>query len=555
MESIFLLLAGTSTRYAIFAVLTGIALLVAAWSPRRVKPIGYLAALGLFLLACRWPLAALNIEAAVDDSQALAGAMRLSAHPIPWKYVDLNTVGPLNMLPVVALSWIGIPIEFSTSHFTAVFMLWIALGGTYLVLREEADERVARCGVLPAVLFFALTTFYDFAYSTSEHVPMALIGAGSALLWQGAWRGVVWRVLLGTTALGATPWAKLQTVPLAAWFCVAGGLLIAWRWRGERPRLWRLLAAWLAGGVLVSALFGAMILIWGLGRQWYLAYIQQAFNYKAMGVLSFSEFWRAVPDFSRHTPELRVYVVTLSLLGLMLVGAAIFVVPRRWMTLGVLAVAAMVAVYIIAAPGRLFFHYFLLGVIPLCMVVAALLDAVLDRVSTVRSRWFVHGVLAAFLAATLVPQIRGRMDRGHPGVPYKRGQIMLHVSEPARVLAEAARPGDTMTIWGWASRLHIESRIPQATRDGMTERQILANPLREFYRTRYLFDLRRHQPRFFVEAVGPGMFAYEDRARDGFETWPELREYVAAHYELLREVGSCRIFVRRSGAEESAASP
>ena len=283
MESLLLILGGTPTRYAVVAALAGLGRLAAERSPRRVGPLGYILAIGLFLFACRWPLAALNVELGVDDSQALAGAMRLSTHPIPWKYVDLNTVGPVNMLPVVAMSWIGLPVEFSTSHFSAVFMLWIALAGAYLLLRERADERVARCGVLPAVVFFALTTFFDFAYATSEHVPMALIGAGSALLWQGAWRGETWRVLAGTAALGATPWAKLQTVPLALWFCLAGGIVIAWQWRRERPRLWRLLGAWLGGGVLVSVLFGAMILIWGLGRQWYLAYIQQAFNYAAMG--------------------------------------------------------------------------------------------------------------------------------------------------------------------------------------------------------------------------------------------------------------------------------
>ena len=262
-----------------------------------------------------------------------------------------------------------------------------------------------------------------------------------------------------------------------------------------------------------------------------------------------------MPAFTEHTPELRVYAVPLLVLGLMLAGAAVFVVPRRWTELGVLGGAAVVAATIIAAPGRQFFHYLLLGVIPLSMLVAALLDGVVHRVAPARPRWFAHAVLAVFIAVTIVPQVRARRHRAHAGVPYQRGNIVLHVSEPARVLAAAARPGDTVTIWGWASRLHIESGVPQATRDAMTERQILANPLRDFYRSRYMFDLRRHRPRFFVEAVGPEFFAYQDRARDGFETWPELREYVAAHYELMTEVGSCRIFVRRADAAADAAAP
>ena len=554
METLLIWLGGTPARYGTLAALCGLALLWGAWDTRRAPRWAFLLLLGLAVLAGRWPIAAHNIEVGVDDSQAIAAAMRLSAHPIPWKYVDLNTVGPLNACPLVVLSWLGCPINFTMSHLVGLVMAWLALSGAYLVLRERGDERVARCGILPATVFFALTTFFDFAYTTSEHVPMALIGIGSALLWQGAHRGVWWRVFLGCAALGATPWAKLQTVPLALWFCLAGCAVMLWRWRADRPRLKRLVLAWLGGGVAVSLLFGAVILIWGLSRQWYLAYIQQAFNYSGMGSLSFMQFWAGVAEMSRHSPEIRSFAVPLLILGTMLAGAAVFVTPRQVPTLVLVAGAAAVAAYVIAAPGRQFFHYLLLGVIPLGMLVAALLDGLLQGAGGTRPRWFAPAVLVVFLAATLLPQVHARTRRGHPAIPYKAGHIALRQSEPAKVLAAAARPGDTMTVWGWAPRLYVESGLPQATRDGMTERQIVDNPLREFYRSRYLFDLRRHRPRFFVETVGPEFFAYRDRAREGFEAWPELKAYVETHYELLAEIGSCRIYQARPEPEAPASA-
>ncbi len=545
MENLLILLGGGPARYAFFAVLAGAFLLWTAWDVRRARRSLFLLALGLAILACRWPLAARNVELGVDDSQAIAAAMRLSEDPIPWKYADLTTVGPLNAMPLVVASWLGFPINFLMSHFNALLMVWLAVAGAYLVLAERGDERVARCGVLPAAAFFALTIFFDFAYSSSEHVPLALLGLGSALLWQGAWRGVAWRVLTGTLLLGATPWAKLQSVPLALWFCVAGAAVIAWRWRDERPRLVRLLGAWLAGGVAVSACFGVMLLLWGLVNQWYVAYIRQAVDYADRGRFTYTQFWSDVLAFGGAEAGLGSFAGPLLVIGLMLAGAALFIARRRLPILALALGAAAVASYIIAAPGRQFYHYLLFGIIPLAMLVTALLDATLERAGACRPPWFRNAVLGGFLALTLVPQIVARTRHDSKAIPYQRGNVALHRSDAARYLNEAARPGDTMAVWGWVPRLHVESGLPPATRDGTTERQIIDHSLRQFYRQRYLFDLRRTRPRFFVEAISPGFFAFTNRATLGIQTWPELQAYVDTHYELAAEIDGFRIFRAR----------
>lgn len=553
METLLILLGGTPARYAFLALVAGAFLVWAAWDVHRVRRSVFLFALGIALLACRWPLAAHNVELGVDDSQAIAAAMRLSEDPIPWKYADINTVGPLNVLPLVVASWLGFPINFLMSHFFALAMIWMALAGAYLVLAERGDERVARFGVLPPAAFFALTIFFDFSYSTSEHVSLALIGVGSALLWQGAWRGSAWRVFAGALALGATPWAKLQSVPLALWFCAAGVAVIVWRWRGERRQLRPLLAAWLGGGVAVSAGFGLMLAIWGLVNQWWVAYIRQAVDYADRGRFTYAQFWTEALAFGGAESGLRAFAGSMLVSGLMLVGATLFVARRRLVMLAVAAGALALASYVIAAPGRQFYHYFLFGVIPLAMLVAALLDAALERAEACRPRWFPNAVLAGFLLLTLVPQIRARIGHDAKAIPYQRGNVELHRSDAARYLAAAARPGDTMSVWGWVPRLHVESGLPPATRDGTTERQIIDHSLRQFYRQRYLFDLRRSRPRFFVEAISPGFFAFTNRATMGVQTWPELQAYLDDNYALAAEIDGFRIFQARETASDQPA--
>ena len=93
----------------------------------------------------------------------------------------------------------------------------------------------------------------------------------------------------------------------------------------------------------------------------------------------------------------------------------------------------------------------------------------------------------------------------------------------------------------------MESGLPQATREAHTEREIRPSPLRDtYFRPRFMADLRRHRPAFFVDAVGSGTFYYSDRAAFAHETYPELRAYVQEHYVLLTDVVYARIYLRKA---------
>ncbi len=85
-------------------------------------------------------------------------------------------------------------------------------------------------------------------------------------------------------------------------------------------------------------------------------------------------------------------------------------------------------------------------------------------------------------------------------------------------------------MWGWEPSLHVETGLPHATRDAHTAFQISETPLQAFYRQRYLRDLERGSPAWFVDATGPGAFVFDNRSYFGHETLPELAEYVARHY-------------------------
>ncbi len=68
---------------------------------------------------------------------------------------------------------------------------------------------------------------------------------------------------------------------------------------------------------------------------------------------------------------------------------------------------------------------------------------------------------------------------------------------------------------------------------------------REYFRERFLSDVRTHPPRVFVDGVAPNAFTYKDRATEGFETFPALAAFVHEHYAQREEVTGVRIFVAK----------
>ena len=109
-------------------------------------------------------------------------------------------------------------------------------------------------------------------------------------------------------------------------------------------------------------------------------------------------------------------------------------------------------------------------------------------------------------------------------------------------IAAHSQPGDCMSVWGWAPYYYVEAGVPNATRDVTTVGAMpstgfiadLGNTLRAYYRQRYLRDLRRARPTFFVDAVSSAEFV-QDRQTLGHEIWPELARFVADNYVKVFE--------------------
>jgi len=478
-----------------------------------------------------------------DEPQVLAGALRLLHHPVFWKSVDGTTNGPLNHYLLLLLKLYGLPLNLATARFANVLAWWAAMVFLYLAARLLLPEWAARLSVLPLLGAALQFRHFDFVQYSSECFPLALIACAVFLLARchmmepGKPRD--WLLLGLVTA--SLPLAKLQSLPIAALLFGAGLASAARKWRG---------AAWLAAGAMLIVLpLFAMLAGFGLFHDSYESYLVNNLGYAnraevAWTPATFADYLFQTPEMSRYLTGMLVFV------GLVLLHA-LWRKARRpsaagWVSIGLL----LAGVYAVYRPGRPVPHYLLFLFVPLSVAAVAALAWELGR------KRYTAAAVAVFAALTVaLPFFSALMNSGRNSMAWLAQLPQILESPASRRLSQMASPGDTVVIWGWEPALYVLTGTVPGTRESQTQRQIEAGPQREYYRRRFLRDLKADPPKLFVDAVGPGRFAYEDRNTEGYESVPDLREYIDAHYELTDDIQNIRLFARRAGIPAPPSAP
>ncbi len=485
---------------------------------------------GAMLFCFRWPLLWVPHQLNPDESQLIAGAITLRHDPVFWRSVDGGTAGPLDFFPLLPVAWADGIASFAVARaisLGAIFATLIFAGETIALF---ADAVVARIAVLPALVFFSLTTDPDFIHSSTEVMPVLLLATAGWLAMQQSVaprRARLWAVAL---LLGAVPWAKLQAAPFAA----ALWLLVTWReTRPDRPPA---LLPLLAGALLPTVAAFAFVTLTGQLEHLVVPYFLQNFAY--VGAPQFS--WLG----TLHAQWLNA--LTDGYAGLWLAGAAIFFVSaavrlrsapaeiRPWATVAVLLLAA--GAFSAFGPRRPSLHHLQFLLLP-----AVWLSGVALAVAWKQTR---TGLIAGlFLACCVVPQLAWRAF----GSDAFAGINALRPTAAHRQLADLVRkfsaPDEPLAIWGWRSSLYVEAHRRQATRQAHTEAQIYPGRWQRYFLQRYFEDFQAANPPVFADAVGPGNFAFE-APQFAHERFPPLRDWVRAHYTFVGQVDGTRLFLR-----------
>lgn len=499
----------------------------------------------LTLLAWRWPVLLNPGFLSPDESQQISGALTLARHPLFWTFVDGGTAGPLDYYVLLPLHLLGVPEDFFCARLTGLLLITAALLGLRRALRAFYGETAARVGCLPVISFFAFAMDPDFLHYSTEHLPLALFAIAVGLLARlHQTPGPVSRRLIISlgVVLGSLPWAKLQALPFGA---ALGGVAVgALLFRPAAPLRRRLGD----GAVLVAAAFAptvialSVILASGQWTHFFNSYIAYNRQYVSDGLYVTT----ALPLMWSHTLENRVFpcFAITALLAALTASALALRAKTSRVTLIASALFLAAGLFVVAAPRRDFPHYLLFLIVPIGLCAGCGFGAIWRQAAGHANRR--RAALAAFALTTLVAPI---INRAHRTAPTEFG-LLLHywrnpISPVSRAILAVARPGDTLTIWGWAPHYYVETGLPQGTRDAHTQRQMEKAPLKAYYQQRFLDEMAERRPTVFIDAVTDGAFGFTEGAVFGHQSDPRLAALVRDGYALIDTVEGVRIYLRR----------
>ncbi|MDQ5978667.1 MAG: hypothetical protein QG602_1641, partial [Verrucomicrobiota bacterium] len=358
-------------------------------------------------------------------------------------------------------------------------------------------------------------------------------------------RGSLLTAALAGACLGAVPYAKLQSTPHAGLLGLIGIVLVWLLARGQAAR-WKLLGALLSGAVAPTALHSVYLTVFGLWGQFWFTYVVSAFDFLETSGHRFSDMPGRFFNLAATSPSFSWFLWgNLGFVLLYLRAPRHSDILRAAIPLAWISLAA--AWFTVIRPGRESAHYLHLLVIPVTTLVGVVLGNAFSDLPAAGARpgW---KTLGAFALLTLGPQVVNHAVAYHRFIGHTQRHWEAPVSDTAAYLQARLMPGDTMAMWGWAPHLHVETQLPHATREAQSGNQIMQWPLTRFFVERYLGDLERWRPVWFVDAVGPGAFIFADRSHHAHESVPALRRWIAGNYDFEAEIDRRRIY-RLKGAE------
>jgi hypothetical protein len=509
----------------------------------RWQQIGLLVALVGLLVVNRILLLFFNRELNPDESQLLSQAITLWHHPIYWQSTDGATMGPLSSYFASLPAYWGSPLDYIALRRNGFFCLLVSVITGYFTLENFFSPRTARLALLPGVAFLAFATNLDFLHATNEQLSLALLGLA---FWQYSrlWRRQAFDSAGGLFVLGFVssliPFAKLQGVPTALLVVAAAFINLLWLRKKLTPaRFWRALGGLLVGGLVFPLL--VVILTWQFGvfADFMQFYLLGNLNYSAGA--GFWDYLVRFPAFVYRTTDFFVFLLPTFALLLSWFFFSRKGEKKNELLLFSLAVVAASG-YAVIKPGSEFMHYLLYLVFPVCLLNAWFIDNLKSPIHTVA--WVILILALVGIKTTLqTAEVAKEPLNVFRQKPFQLRQRYL--SPVAYAVQKYAQSGEDLVVWGWAPRYNVEMQMPQGVCDNHTIRCIIGEPAAQLiHRARYIRNIRASRPPVFLDAVGPNSFWLNNRATQGYENFPELRDFIDTNYRFAGEVAKTRIYIR-----------
>jgi hypothetical protein len=498
----------------------------------------------VFLFLGRLPVILHNKGINQDESQMLTQALTLRQDPILFQSVDTTTGGPLSSYLLSFFNLIGFQLDYSTAHLAAILLIILCFIFLYKTCQNLFDTQAARLAIIPFVLFEIFTQEPDFVHFASELVPLLLL---ILMLYFSSKTSKTSLFIVGF--LGAMCiFGKLQALPMIAVLGLASPFHSLSRWRGrDSPSFYNLIIK-IIGGITGIILLLLLFSTWGVLQDVIDYYFIRNFTAHTAtrslmdGILAFPTFIFKNIDF---------FIFVIASLSVVLINRSF----RNWQ----LWLYLFVSIFSVIRTGSDYLHYLHFLIPPLVLLAAYSNTKNLSLHPSPNGEWglvikiILSSICFFFLSTFGYKTLKNQPTNAYPTQPLIQSNVSKEIQKyssqkqnPAnrRTVLITHHSSLKLVVWGWNLDYHIETQMPQGTRENHIPYVVLPHKMQVQERQRYLEDLKKNRPIIFVDAVGKNSHWFNDKSLYRHENFIEIKDFIENNYKLVNFVDDVRIYQR-----------
>ncbi len=517
----------------------------------------------LFIIIGRWTsLLVPNVNP--DESQFIAGAIKLFKDPVFWQSVDTGSSGPLNIFPLELPVYLGIRLEYASARLVATLLVFISILSLYYSLNIIYNKSIARSSVFLVVVTFSVMPIYDLKYYASEYVPITLLTLSlMTICLSYRYPKNELRIVSGLL-LGAIPVAKFQGLPIA-FAIVLLAIHIIWKQSQDKTEFSKSIVLLGLSFLIPSLIIFAYLIRFSLIDDFWKSYIQQNLLNYSSGTLKVVNNSTKSSHIGDHLGYIFNLFFSTRVLFCLAAAMLIVLIPiliyfqyfkiqktkrsRSFYLIYYSILQLIFSLYAVLKPANQFYHYLLFLIIPCGFLIGVCLGELQIIAINSSLKKSLGNLPIKLLINFLLYIIIVGIAQGLFYIKYddpnllRREQLLKHYHGPLETaITQIIHPGETMVVWGWAPELYVETATIQGVRDAVPASAIIPSPLQKYYLKRFIDDLAKSSAPVFVDAVSPKMFTFHDPKTQEHEAFPELNKIITEKYKLVDNIDGVRIY-------------
>ena len=484
-----------------------------------------------------------------DETQMISNAIGIFNKGIQFLDFDGTTSGILNSL---ILGWpqiFKLDITFLTTRITSIILVTIILYCLLKIIYFQTKKITYTLFLIgPIWIFFLLTKDPDFShYSTELFSVTLLITSYLIIIFDRNFNNKTSLVIL-PTLLGLVLFAKIQFFPVA--FLIFNIVIFEFYLQKKKISKYFIFSFFY---LLPSIILFFLVFISGNLEDFLINNFLFAYDF-----ISFSQSENILFDvysenkiiteasiaiekgFKQHI-KLNlifhiIYVYFLMFLVLFLKlfqkGQGKIIFKKEVVYISIITISFIVVILI---PGKMHRHY-LVALIPfLPIFISQLLyssNITFEDNRKLKTFRFTSIILLFLVAISAFLEKEKFYTKKFKNINFNKSKVYFSSPRIFQYLFEDSKQNN-LYIWGWMPHWYVLSYMTPSARATISEKQIIENAQKDYYRKRLLNDLEKNKPHLIIDFVKKRSFRY-DKPSQNINSFEKLKKFTYQNYVKLK---------------------